>query len=119
MEVLNSISDIESKIMDFAKSEILSDLGTNRNQLLEYTVVAIVAKYLNPHQFEERIEKLLGVPDYESLTLLTAGETRNFCIDYFVLIEKWMEDIKLRRKETPNLYRISVNYNLDDLIDLY
>lgn len=105
--------------MDFAKSEIISDLGTDRNQLLEYTVIAIVAKYLNPHQFEERIEKLLGVPDYESLTLLTAHETKNFCIDHFATIEKWMEDIKFRRRGTPNLYRIAVNYNLDELIDLY
>lgn len=91
----------------------------NRNFLLENTVLSIVLRYINPHQHDERMEFYFKTLDLESLTLLTIEETDSFCLNNQELIEKWIEDIKLQSLETPNLYRISVNYLLDDLIELY
>lgn len=110
---------LKLRIFDFVQSKILSDLGQNRNQLMEYTVVTIITKYINPYQFESRIEKLLNASDYESLTLLTMPEVQTFCIEYPKMIEEWLKDIKLRSMDAPNLYRISVNYPIRDLISLY
>lgn len=118
MEVLNSVDTAESRIIEFAKSKEITSLE-GRNQLIENTIVAIVVRYINPHQFLDRIENILGVPDYENITLLTLSDIQSFCINYSLLIEEWLVDIKHRNLETPNLYRISVNYGLNDLIDLH
>ncbi len=116
---MNSLcADIVTKITDFAKSETLSPLE-NRNLLLEGTVVSIVTRYLNPMQYDERMEFFFKTPDYEYQTLLTLEETDLFCAQNQTLIEKWIEDIKDSSRETPNLYRISNNYLLDELIQLY
>ena len=117
MEV-NSKAKIESKILSFSESKILSNLLRDKNQLLEYTVVAIITDFIIPSESDNNIKNILKVKEYNSVTLLTNNEIKKFCTDYFILVERWVERIKLKEKGYPNLERISKKYNLDKLTEL-
>lgn len=119
MEVLNSKLKVESKILTFAESSTLSNLLRGKNQIIEYTIVAIIADFIDPLEFESNIKEISPSKDYENITAITHEEIKNFCTDYFILVERWVERIKLKEKGYPNLDRISKKYNLDKLINLY